>query len=76
MNSEQINEQKKEIKLTEKSVLRNKSLTSYNSYYIIDAHPEKKTENINSDESDDSNEIEQKFAFSEHPLQTKNSNNH
>ena len=66
--------EERSIKLTENSVLRNKSLTGRNSYYIVDAHPGKITESIILDEPDDSNKTEQNIAISEHSVQPQNSN--
>ena len=52
-----------------------KPLNGNNSYYIVNVNPEKITENINPDESDDSNETEQNITISKHPVQPKNSSN-
>lgn len=52
-----------------------KPLNGNNSYYIVNVNPEKITENINPDESDDSNETEQNITISKHPVQLKNSSN-
>ena len=54
------------IKLTNNSVLRNKPLNGNNSYYIVDAQPEKITENITPDEPKKSNKPD--IAISEHPV--------
>ena len=63
------------IKLTENRVLRNKPLNGNHSYYIVDAHPEKITENITPVEPDDSNKTEYKISISEHKAHPENSDN-